>query len=879
MACVKLFSARWWLAARHLLVIFLLSSSVASAEFLYSGYLVPSFDGQPDTEYSAWEVFYAANQGINYPDFAAPNGSFQSASAAGFSPPAGSDPADPWAFWNVNNPTIQQNTNAAFIIGAGVTGNIYSFSAATDFTLSDSTPYALGTVVFQFQAEGALVDFEQIRLIYHDGIGEVSLSPDEYIREYRNSSSSFGGVGNRNALQWDLSGLGVSDYRIEWAAEGSSMSFQQVSLDTAATYSSEVPEGRSWQGTGVVNWSSNANWLEGTPAQVNGNVRFINAADVTITDSLQRVVGEIIFQTAADVTIDRSAALTSNTGMTSPASASGNFTLLGDYIFGAYNVFDLDGGNTTIDGVISGPYGMLKDGMGTLRLLGDNTFGGSNGGVLVQAGSLYIAGDNSYPGSTSINSGDLIVAKDAPNGASGGLGNATSNVTVGANSAVFSGITVPARLIATGDRTIGRGISFGGGSFDHRLGASGTTSGAVFSGPVMLQNNSSNVHLFAENEDDICEFKGAVTGGASNLDLFINEGASGTVVFSGTAKTYASTTVVRGGSLEVQDSSGLAGDVVLEPAGGATSSTLSGTGVTAGTVEVKSGGVVAPGASTGVLPVGSMNWSGGGTYQVEVGDADGPAGSGWDLLDVTGQLTINATSANPFTIKIVSLDGTGQRGQADNFSQALQYTWTIVNASGGITGFISEHLLIDVTEFDNELGQGTFTLAQNGNQLQLVFIPAATGFNTFLQQNFTDAELKNPEISGDQADFDNDRLRTLAEYAFGRNPKLVDAGGVVPVAGINSSDFGTTGDQYLTVEFTRLLDRTDINYVVKVGDSPGALDTTVLQIANGGTPQALNGGAFTAATPDGNQQVITAADNTRVHDADKRFMAVGIERP
>ena len=53
--------------------LFLIASG-ASGELLYTDYLLPSFADDPDTEYSGWDIFYAANSSPNFPDFAAPNG-------------------------------------------------------------------------------------------------------------------------------------------------------------------------------------------------------------------------------------------------------------------------------------------------------------------------------------------------------------------------------------------------------------------------------------------------------------------------------------------------------------------------------------------------------------------------------------------------------------------------------------------------------------------------------------------------------------------------------------------------------------------------------------------------------------------------------------
>ena len=211
------------------------------AEYLFNGYLTPAFT----TQYTAWDVFYAPNGGANYPDFAAPYGTYQSASQAGFAAPADANPADPSAYFDTRNATITQTGASAFIISPGAQGggNIYSFSGVTSYHLDNTSASGpLGTVAFQFQTDGTLMDFDSIRLQYTNGSGNtVSLAPGDMLREYRSSGSSFGGLTNRTALQWDLTGLGITSYRLTYNSQGSSNSFQQAVLDTAATYGAILP--------------------------------------------------------------------------------------------------------------------------------------------------------------------------------------------------------------------------------------------------------------------------------------------------------------------------------------------------------------------------------------------------------------------------------------------------------------------------------------------------------------------------------------------------------------------------------------------------------------------------------------------------------------
>src|SRR4051794_19494163 len=96
----------------------------ARGEFLFTSFLVPSFANAPATEYTAWDVFYAPYNQPNYPDYSAPNGDYQTRSAAGFPANATYSPSNPSAYWDTNNATITQTgTSSAFIIGPGSAGN------------------------------------------------------------------------------------------------------------------------------------------------------------------------------------------------------------------------------------------------------------------------------------------------------------------------------------------------------------------------------------------------------------------------------------------------------------------------------------------------------------------------------------------------------------------------------------------------------------------------------------------------------------------------------------------------------------------------------------------------------------------------------------
>jgi autotransporter-associated beta strand protein len=107
--------------------------------------------------------------------------------------------------------------------------------------------------------------------------------------------------------------------------------------------------------------------------------------------------------------------------------------------------------------------------------------------------------------------------------------------------------------------------------------------------------------------------------------------------------------------------------------------------------------------------------------------------SAWDLITVGGTLDIGATSANPFAVNLWTLSSIlpDVSGSAAAFDSSQNYSWRIATAAGGITNFVSDKFVIGVSStngtggFANDLAGGTFSLAQSGNNLNLVFTSAS----------------------------------------------------------------------------------------------------------------------------------------------------------
>ena len=84
-----------------------------------------------------------------------------------------------------------------------------------------------------------------------------------------------------------------------------------------------------------------------------------------------------------------------------------------------------------------------------------------------------------------------------------------------------------------------------------------------------------------------------------------------------------------------------------------------------------------------------------------------------------------ATSANPFTIKLFSITGTGAAGAVTNFDRTVAYSWTIATATlGDVTNFDASDFVVDTSAFAN-LNFGQFSVSSTGNTLVLNYVPVA----------------------------------------------------------------------------------------------------------------------------------------------------------
>ncbi|MBH8571319.1 hypothetical protein KB206_20675 [Microvirga sp. STS02] len=114
-----------------------------------------------------------------------------------------------------------------------------------------------------------------------------------------------------------------------------------------------------------------------------------------------------------------------------------------------------------------------------------------------------------------------------------------------------------------------------------------------------------------------------------------------------------------------------------------------------------------------------------GSYLWHINKYAGTAGHnpGWDLMQMSGPLTVQATATQPFVIHLASLSYQNTPALLAGWYPAVDASWPILIASGGISGFASNKFSLNTTQFTahNNLYGGTFSLRQAGDTLKLVF--------------------------------------------------------------------------------------------------------------------------------------------------------------
>ena len=415
--------------------------------------------------------------------------------------------------------------------------------------------------------------------------------------------------------------------------------------------------------------------------------------------------------------------------------------------------------NLAYSGNLSGTATLIKEGAGTLTLSGSNSFKGdtvvNNGRLLlgsstalgnaavvkvntngtIEAGQRVVVGYLDVNGGTVVGSNNLVSALTLVNsgqvaGLADGFDFAAGILKRTAGTATVDGANTFTGLIRVEDGLL---QLTNGGSF------AAASSLVVSNAATVDLNGVSQQFSTVNGAGSVSLGSGTLTVGGSEDSAFsgaisgtggLVKSGGGVMTLSGTS-FYNGATTVSGGELIVD---GAADSSTVTVNSGAT---LSGSGSIGGLI-VNTGGTINPGNSPGTQTVtGNVVWNAGGNYNWQIHDVAGTAGSstGWDLLNITGTLNLGALSVgSEFKINLWSLSQAAPDidGDAVNFDHAQNYTWTIATAGGGITNYTgANQFLVNIGAtngtggFSNLLANGTFSVVQSGNDLNLVFTSAS----------------------------------------------------------------------------------------------------------------------------------------------------------
>ncbi|MES9880867.1 MAG: hypothetical protein ABW185_08305, partial [Sedimenticola sp.] len=344
-------------------------------------------------------------------------------------------------------------------------------------------------------------------------------------------------------------------------------------------------------------------------------------------------------------------------------TGSGEVTVQGvgsSWITNTLDVGGISSGNGGT-GLISVSDGGLLDVIGTGRFWND--------------GSMEISGGSARAGNWSLEGGAVTVS------GTGGL-RGTSSIQVGTGSTLNS---INGVLDATAIND-GNGVRTGTASVQGNNGRWTT------SGDLSIGGN----HVGAGGEGSL----NVDNGGQVNVGGSLRVWDSGTLTI-GNGQTDADSVAINGGRATVDGTLNAANGVSVLGGG-----ILQGRGTVNGLTTVSSGGIMAPGSSPGTQTFsGGLIWGAGGTYQWEINDFTGTGGSdpGWDLIEVVNGWDISGLSeAQPFNIDVISLMADNSSGDAMNFDDLLDHSFTILSYDSLIGDFDSIWFNLVLGSFSND---------------------------------------------------------------------------------------------------------------------------------------------------------------------------------
>ena len=292
--------------------------------------------------------------------------------------------------------------------------------------------------------------------------------------------------------------------------------------------------------------------------------------------------------------------------------------------------------------------------------------------------------------------------------------------------------------------------------------------------------------------------------------------------------------------------------------------------------------LVSPPPGMGIHPVtGLVTWTpdATGNFGVSIVADNGtaPAATQSFTLQVAPDQAPVATQTRPYAGEIVS--GTNAEWFGDGAddvgsTQARFYVDNVLaftdSNTGGHYHFGGAHLLWNTTLLPN--GSHTLkmtvtdTAGQTGSTEREVIVANGTApLEAWRQAKFTQTELADPLISGNNADPEADGFSNLMEYALGLEPKQTAAPSLLPFQHFQQ----TGGIDYLALTYRRPINgRPGLTYEVGVGTDLAAWNSG--PAATTELPATQN--------PDGTETV-TVRDNSPANAQSRRFIRLQVPAP
>lgn len=457
-------------------------------------------------------------------------------------------------------------------------------------------------------------------------------------------------------------------------------------------------------GNGTLTISGTTNNFTGTVGITNGAVRATASSALGSASSVTVQSGASL-EYSGGITVARNLTI-NGTGISTGGSLrniSGNNTHSGNLTLGSASRIASDADTLTISGAVSGSgLGLTVGGAGNTAI---QSAIGIGSGLLTKegAGTLTVSGANAYTGGTLISAGRVVGDTRSLQG--GITNNAALTFDQSTNGTYSGALSGTGSVVKTnsGAVTFSGANSYSGGT----LVAGGTLIGDTRSLQGAITNTAAVTFSQTTN--------GSYTGLMSGTGGTLTKSGSGTVTFTAN-NTYTGATTVSGGRLIVNGSQTSSAVTVNNGA------SLGGSGTVGG---LTVSGLVAPGNSIGTLSAGNTVFNGGGSFELEIFDWVNTAGTGWDLLAITGNLTLSNTSGSQFAINLVSLTNSSTPGLSTDWNPNVNFTNTFVTYTGSLLGtsFASSLFTVNTGSFSNTIN-GTFSITNVTGGLALLYTTA-----------------------------------------------------------------------------------------------------------------------------------------------------------